>query len=332
MITKLKHMPITTESTEVTLKNAEQILGSKEDRYFAVGYKKISCELFDYRFTKNKLTASLRFDWGKNWSIKKGKATVQHLGSIDGSLVAIKVLELFLATKFNLTIEEIADCSIKRIDFSTRPCFQNLGPQHDVELTNVLSYYDKENSVINEFEILVKNFRFFIYLDLGRQFNLSQILQDQKLSRGSNNSMSYYNVGYKFTSVDIENVFLNLESRSITGNSILNYSDPIVKHGLGIGHQWPLTFIEYLSIAGQLTQILLYNLENVTREESNNMWVRSLTANFHPESTNQSNEFFSMAHFTEFNSVKIKSENWRTVTAKFKIGNIIGFAKVCHII
>lgn len=186
--------------------------------------------------------------------------------------------------------------------------------------------------MVNEFDILVKNFRFFISLNLGRQFNSSHIQQDQNLPRGLNNSTSYYNVGYKLTSVNIENVFLNLENRSITGNSILNHSDSVVKHGLGIGHQWPLTFIEYLSIAGQLTQILLYKLENVTREESNNMWVRSLTANFHPRSANQSNEFFSMAQFTEFNSVKIKTENWRTVTAKFEIGNINGFAKVCHII
>lgn len=325
-------MTIISESKEVKLMNAEQILGSKEKRYFAAGYKKISCELFDYRLAENKLTASLRLDWGKNWSIKKGKVIVQHLGSIDSSLVAIKVLELFLVVKYNLTVEEIACCSVKKIDFKTQPCFQNHSQQHDVELTNVLSYYDNENLMVNEFDILVKNFRFFISLNLGRQFNSSHIQQDQNLPRGLNNSTSYYNVGYKLTSVNIENVFLNLENRSITGNSILNHSDSVVKHGLGIGHQWPLTFIEYLSIAGQLTQILLYKLENVTREESNNMWVRSLTANFHPGSANQSNEFFSMAQFTEFNSVKIKTDNWRTVTAKFEIGNINGFAKVCHII
>lgn len=324
-------MRINTANSIIRIKNAEQILGCKEERYFSAGYKKVSCELSNCRFTDDRLTACLKLGWGKNWSIKKGKETDQHMGSIDSSLVAIRALELFLATKYNLSRDQISSCLIRRIEFKTKPCPQSLNQGHDVELTSIQSFFDKENLLLRRFKVLVKNFCFMIDLELSSKFNIL-VLHDEKITQGMAYPVSYYNVGYKSTSVDIENVFLNLETSSIVAKSTITHSVPIEKHGLGMTHLKLLTFVEYLSIAGQLTQMLLYKLENITREESNNMWVRSLTANFHPERINQSDEVFSMAHFSEYNVVTIKNENWRTVTAKFEIGNIEGFAKVCHII
>ena len=230
-----------------------------------------------------------------------------------------------------MTGDQISSCLIKRVEFKTKPCSQNRNRQHDIELTSIRSHFDDKNPFPNKFEISVENFHFLIDLDYGSKFSLSN-RHIELVTRTLNNSESYYDAGYKLTSVDIGNIFLNLETRTIAANSLLSHFGPVSEHGLGMQHHKSLTFVEYLSIAGQLTQMLLYKLENITREESNNMWVRSLTANFHNERTNQSDEVFSMAHFSEYNMVTIKNENWRTVTAKFEIGNIEGFAKVCHII
>lgn len=324
-------MQITTTNSEIRLKNAVQFLGRKEERYFASGYKKVICELSEYQFTDNKLTASLKLDWGKAWSIKKGKAIEQHLGSIDSSLVAIRSLELFLAAKYNMTEEEISASFIKKIEFKTVPGCQSLDQQSDVEVTDIHSYFDDKDSFIGKFGILVKNFHFLIELDLSFGFSLSKTYK-KRFALATNNPIHYYNHGYKLTSVDIENIFLNSETRSVTAESKITRSKGVFESGLGMRNLPGMTFIEYLSIIGQLTQILLYKLEDTTREESNNMWVRSLCADFYPAENNQLCEVFSTAYFTEFNQVKIKNDTWRTVTSKFEIGNIRGSAKVCHII
>lgn len=317
-------------NTEIRLRNAEQFLGCKEGRYFASGYKKIACELFNCHLSGDKLTASLNLEFGDARSIKNGKIIDHHLGSIESSLIAIRSLELFLTAKFELTDDEISACYIKRIVFKTKPC-SPINQPNDVEVTNTHLFRRNMDSLSGNYEILIKNFQFMIELDINRQSDSSK-LQEEISAKKIINPAHYYYHGYRLTSIDIENLLLNLKNSSVIAKSKVINPNKVFGAGLGTKNIRRLTFVEFLSIAGQLTQILLYKLENISREESNNMWVRSLNADFLPMETNQQIEVTSKAYFTEFNSVKIKGEVWRTVTAKFEIGNIQGSAKVCHII
>ena len=324
-------MQLTSTCSEIRLRNAEQFLGPKEERYFASGYKKITCELFDHHFSDDKLTASLNLSCGKSLSTKNGKILDQHLGSIESSLIAIRSLELFLSVKYNLTDNEISASYIKRIEFKTRPCSPGLNQQNDIEVTPIHLFEKNRGSFTGNFEILVKNFQFLIEIDIDRQFNPSEP-SHKRFTENIINPAHHYHQGYRLTSIDIENLLLNLENRSVIAESKVTHPNEVFEAGLGTKNLRGLSFVEFLSIAGQLTQILLYKLENTSREESNNMWVRSLSADFLPVKTNQPIEVSSKAYFTEFNLVKIKGEVWRTVSAKFEIGNIQGAAKVCHII
>lgn len=328
---KTKIMLLTSTHSEIRFKNAEQFLGCKEERYFASGYKKITCELFDYDFSDDKLTASLNLNCGKSWSIKNGEIIDQHLGSIESSLIAIRSLELFLSVKYNLTDDEISTSYIKRIEFKTKPCNTSLNQQNDIEVTPIHLFRKSTDSFTGNFEILVKNFQFLIELDMSQQFNPAKQC-GERFTENINSPAHYYHQGYRLTSIDIENLLLNVENRSVIAESKITNPLEVFEAGLGTKNLRGLSFVEFLSIAGQLTQVLLYKLENISREESNNMWVRSLSADFLPKKTNQQIGFTSKAYFTEFNLVKIKGEVWRTVSAKFEIGNIQGSAKVCHII
>ena len=322
-------MHLSTPNSEIRLRNAEQFLGCKEERYFASGYKRITYEIFDNHLSNHKLTASLRLNWGENWSLKKGKVIDQHMGSIECSLVAIRSLELFLIAKYNLTDDEISTCYIQKIEFKTKPCAQSFNYTNDIEVANIHLHRKNMDLFTGNFEILVKNFQFLIELDFSHQFYSSELL-DKRFTENINPAHYYY-YGYRLTSIDIENLLLNLENRSVIAESKITHPNEVFEVGLGTKNLLGLTFVEFLSIAGQLTQILLYKLENISRVESNNMWVRFLSADFLPK-TKQQKEFTSNAYFTEFNLMKIKGEVWRTVTAKFEIGNIQGSAKVCHII
>lgn len=112
----------TSTNSEIRLRNAEQFLGCKEERYFASGYKQIAYDLFNHHLSGDKLTASLNLELGDTGKIKNGKIINQHIGSIESSLIAIRSLELFLTAKFELTVDEISACNIKRIEFkSIRP-------------------------------------------------------------------------------------------------------------------------------------------------------------------------------------------------------------------
>ena len=324
-------MQLTSTRSEIRLRNAEQFLGPKEERYFASGYKNITCELFNPHFSGDRLTASLNLDCGKSLSTKNGKIIDEHLGSIESSLIAIRSLELFLSVKYNLTDNEISASCVKRIEFKTKPCSPSSNQQNDIEVTPIHFFGKNRDSFTGIFEILVKNFQFLIELDIDRQFNPSEP-SDKRFTENIINTTHHYHQGYRLASIDIENLLLDLQNRSVIAESKVTHPNKVFEAGLGTKNLQGLSFVEFLSIAGQLTQVLLYKLENSSREESNNMWVRSLSADFLPVKTNQPIEVTSKAYFTEFNLVKVKGELWRTVSAKFEIGNIHGSAKVCHII
>lgn len=320
----------TLNAAEIRLRNAEQFLGSKRKRYFASGYKKIDCELSNYQYSDDILTTSLKLNWGNNWSTRNTGPGERHLGSIESSLVALCSLELYLIIKYNLTDEEIATSFIRKIEFTTKPCNHDMDQVFDVKVTNVNTDWSDFITAIGRFEIIVENFHFTIEIDFSNHFKSIGFPYERFSKAITFNPEQYYNHGYKSTSIDIENLVLNLETRSVIAVSKVKRSLSSNIIGIGTSDLRGLTFIDFLSIAGQLTQILLYSLENTTREESNNMWVRSLSAVFY--SQNPQVEFISKAYFTRFNLVEMKDEIWRTATAKFEIGSISGSAKVCHII
>lgn len=315
---------------EIKLKNAVQFLGDKRRRYFSSGYKKVNCKLSNYQYSDEKLTALLKPDWSKNWSIKNSGLVTLHIGSIEGALVAFRILDLFLACKYNLTASEISACVIRKIEFRTKQCDHSIDLPFNVEVSDSFSEIEKIEVGIYSFNILVGNFHFAMELDLNAPLVPIEF-SNERFSRAllfwAN---QYYTRGYKSTYIDICNLVSNLETRTVIGISKLRSSLAEGQYGLGICNRQGLTFIDFLSISGQLTQILLYQLENISREESNNMWVRSLIAEFNAIAP--PSKIFSKAHFSGFSLVKLKEESWRAVTAQFEIGSIKGTAKVCHIV
>jgi hypothetical protein len=323
-------MHTTTSNPKIKLRNAEQFLGSKRKRYFTSGFKKINCILGNYQYSDDKLTASVKLNWGKGWSMKDTGRVERHMGSIESFSIAMRSLELFLIIKYNLSDEEIADSFIRKIEFKTKPCDHHADRPIDVEVTSIDTKWKDFTSANCRFNIIVTNFHFVVEVDFNNQSKSVGFPYERFSQSIAYNPEQYYNHGYKATSIDIENLVLNLATRSLIAESRIKRSIPNTKTGIGTSKLKGLTFIDFLRIAGQLTQILLYKLDNISREDSNNMWVRSLSAEFCTNSTIQVAK--SKAHFTEFNLVKIKAETWRTATAQFKIGNMKGSAKVCHIL
>lgn len=319
-----------TTFTEVTLRNAVHFLGSKRKRYFASGFKKISCELGDFQFSKERLTASLVLNWGKDCSVKKKGKVIPHLGSIESFTVAMRLLELYLSIQYNLSESEIAKSTIRSIEFKTKPI------DHNYE--NVLGAYVSNREIVwqnfytaqGTFDVVVDNFNFQIELNFENRNRSIGFPYDRFIQTITVNSNQYYNHGYKSTMIDIEKLKLNPNNCSLIAVSKVKRPNEINETGIGTSYLDGLTFVDFLSISGQLTQILLYQLDNITREESNNMWVRSLYAEF---DTNASQSVVSSkAHLSQFNLVQMGGENWRTATVQLAIGSIKGFAKVCHII
>lgn len=164
-------MQITTLKAETKLRKVEQFLGNKRTRYFASGFKKVYCELGNYQYSDEKLTASLQVDWGKNWSVKNAVQADRHMGSIESFSVAVRLLELFLIIKYNLSDEEIAASFIRKMEFKTKPYDHHYDRTLDAKVTNIQTEWISFASAIGKFDIVVDNFQFAIEINFDCRFS-----------------------------------------------------------------------------------------------------------------------------------------------------------------
>lgn len=316
--------------TRILTGKAEQFLSRKQINHFPIRFKKVQCKICNYKYSDERLTASLTLEWEKDWSIKSSGQTNRHIGSIESCTVAIRLLEMFLVIKYNLTEDEIASCFIRKIEFKTHSReHQSVHPLNLMATNRQIDWIDT-NSAIGLFNIVVDNFQFEIEAEFCNRNKSNGLHHEGFLATALSDSSHYYNQGYKSTSIFVKNVVLNLENRMVMAMSKVKRPLQANRKGIGANKLRGLTFIDFLSIAGQLTQILLSSLDNITEEEQGNIWVRSLSTEF--VDNNPWQVAMSMVHFTEFNKVKMNGETWRLATASFEIGSVRASAKVCHVL
>lgn len=323
-------MQSTISQSETKLKNAVQFLGKKEERYFAFGFKKIECNLKNFCFSQNKLTSKLTVTWEEGWSIKAKRQIKPHLGSVESFTVVARMLEIFMALKYNMCQDDISNSKFQKIQIKTKlSCLDSNLPLSIclVEKNANVRRYDKSNS---EFEIRIGNFQYIISLEFVVRDSSSGFQYDQFASTTVSDKCNYYYTGYKLSNIDIEDILIKNGNRSLTAIPHINRNFNNKISGVATSLLPDITFIDFLRIGGQLAQILLYSFDEIKREDSQNLWIRSLSAVFDNQNIKRNES--SKVSLTEVNKIELNNETWRTAIVDLEIGSIRARAKVGHIL
>jgi hypothetical protein len=322
-------MQSTISQSETKLKNAVQFLGKKEDRYFACGFKKIICNLENFSYSLNKLTSLLHVKWGDSWSIKDTCEIKPHLGSIEGFTVAARMIETFMAIKYDMCEDDISNSKFKKINIKTKLCSSDFNAPFSVCLVEKDAKIDRIVKSSSEFEISVGNFQFNVCLEFVVRSSTSGISFNNFATTTISSMNNYYYEGYKLSNIDIKNILIKNGKKTLTATpDIKRSSDKL--HGLATNLLPELTFVDFLRIGGQLAQILLYSFDGLKRKDTQNLWIRSLCAEFNEQ--NIKHDEISKVNLADVKKVALNNETWRTAIINLEIGSIQATAKVGHIL
>lgn len=278
-------MDITSFSNESTIfgPDPEFFLGESSTRYFSANFKKINHNLQNVRIDQDQLLADFEIEWPEIWATKKGVSLKPHIGTLDFFLTSIQLVETYLFIVKNKEKSQINNMWISEFSCKAgRECIEKKLFPCECQL---LSEVSTNNQTTFVFEIKICTAKIVL-----------TILSSPKETSFCNKKISafydmksYYSLNYKYAFRNITNIYLNLQQSFISADFELVHYNDIFYNGIGCNHMPCITFCDLVLAAGQLSQILLFRLNNITREEASNLWLRNIRCLYKSPITDKTN-------------------------------------------
>jgi hypothetical protein len=260
----------------------DDLLGPPQRRYFGEGYKRAEHQLTAIAVDagahgRPAVSARAGVRYPVDWSRKGAIDQTPHLGTTDVLLIAIQLCETYLLTVAGLSQEQLGRAVLRtvRIKAGNAPVEHDL---HDfpvsvsVAATAKPATRDGLPSTALAGSVGPLRFRFDIdhpRADPGelpaRYDTITDVLGDPR--------RRYAGSGFTRRSQTIADLRLNRPA--LTGWAQVGFDDSATPdRGMGWRHGGHAAALDCFVVSLQLAQILLYELDDITRADSHTLWMR----------------------------------------------------------
>lgn len=311
----------------------DDALGDGRKRYFSNGFRKINHLIKDITLNdvEQSLQGILTVEYPEDWSGKNpAKKLKPHLSVLDAFLVTAQLNEAFLACHFGLSNEMREKIWISKIKMKA-----GVIPETSLENVKIATQYlntSPNNNNVNKYEstfisvIGTINVEMVICHDLSDDkttYKVSEVIDEIK--------KQYFGTGYKIPIHEITDIEISGLNSSISSNVNATNNESIrTNYGQGKAFFPSFSWPDCMLISGQLTQALVYTLDKISRDNTNNLWMREISAEYiNPLKLEVNRAFIKV---TEFDTEEIDGRIWRFATLHGNIGNMQGEFKVTHLL
>ena len=246
----------------------DSFLGDSSQRYFSSNFKKVFHHINETKIENGKLLACCSVEWPEDWSHKKGVALQPHIGTLDFFLIASRLAEVYFEKVENLCDNQISNMWIsefhckagnKCIEQNTIFCeCRLLSKKNQTEYTLDIKIADAVVVLKTQLPDKIED----TLLEIKRWDDFEQV--------------SYYSAHYKEALRDITNIRIDTSRKNISADFELEHINKSSYKGIGSTYMPCVTFCDLVLVCGQLSQIILYHLDNTTREQASNLWLRNI--------------------------------------------------------
>lgn len=297
-------------------KDVDEILGNKASRYFGNGYKNVHYDILNLLVENDAITAVTTIHYPLAWSKKDTETDlVPHLSTIDATYIGLQLSEVFLTLQFDLDTLARNQLFIKTLHLKAK---QGVLEDLNKVVCKVIHFVVSGTSYdCHQFRGQIGNIEFYSEIEmrtypstnlLSKSFEtVSEILGNPK--------ERYFGILYKQTQHSITNI-------ETDGDLLVSKAEIVVKNeifdsnnhqGLDTAHLSNLTpsVLDCIVAIAQLSQVLIYEMDDVNRKNSNTLWMRKVKIDrkrvtqpiFQPSSIK----------VEKTKVVKMRQEKWRMV-------------------
>lgn len=264
----------------------DYLLGDNRNRYFGRGHKRTTYEVK----LKNILEGVGSLHQEGLWSSKQSEIVQQHLSTLDGIVLAhLFGSEILKRMGVNLNQYRLSHFEIKS------------GIKAIEELVNLrleLQNFKMTNQVI-EFDCLVMDMKVCLGYQLLECMENVVAIGEQ--------GRDFLSTHLRDRQHDIYDVEFSDSSISCKAEQVL--IKDIEYSGVGSLEQNYYSLLELLIIFSQMAEMLAYHIEEISREESNTMWMKQVSADLDSPILNGVVELSGSVSKNRL--LKIREEHWK---------------------
>ncbi|AGB83998.1 AvrD [Serratia sp. FGI94] len=330
-------------SFDHVIENIDDYLGDGEHRFFGMGYRRVSYEIenISVSFKKkqgdeHKLTADLSVTYPVDWSKKKSGNLTPHLSSVDVIILTARFCEVMLSQCYLYSPSENARTWIKNIKLKAGTSAQEDLENIPVVMKMKTTSGDKENE-----EVLSSVFECKIGKMLARceveHLNKDAAYQDTVYPSLSTlfdaPQKKYYGDLFKVRGQRLTNIRYDRATQQVISEVKLTIPDgnqPTV----GIEGAWQpmVTFVDCFVSHLQLSQILMYELDNIARADSETLWMLQTEISASSPARNVADTANMVATVTAAQLFNIDSLRWRQVSTEGEYAGIKIKCSLSHLL
>ncbi|WGD37206.1 AvrD family protein [Lysinibacter sp. HNR] len=258
-------------------KTFDECLGDRSTRYFGHGYKSVQQSISNLTIDheSSRVSGYAHVDYQVGWSQKRTETPLNpHLSSIDGVIIAVTLCEAFMIHAFGMHDEELQKAWVNKINVraGTKPL--TTLHQFAVEGQHVSSDNITETETVSLFACAIGTFKITLQI---QHKTLSSTVQNKALEaypQSMTSSQRIYGDLYKQTDYVSHRVHLDPAARTAAARLSLMEPDTAERSGLEASYRTSSLIIGAIIVAAQLSQVLLYKIDGLSREETDTLWMR----------------------------------------------------------
>lgn len=310
----------------------DDLLGPKEGRFFGDGFKRVDHTLSNISFEfhqvgddpflgKGQISAKGNLIYPDDWSIKSNHFVRPHLSTIDAIVFGSEIAESYLSNIFEFRDIDLSSSLIEKCQISagSEP-IENL---ENFKITGTYQNKKYSSKVVSAFKLLVGNLKISLtisHLILGNQVNSEINLGVLRGDVQNYNSLGYRNTDYYLQNVNIQDDKIEYETR-------INRKTPT--RGLEANYFPFVTFIDAVILSGQISQAFLYHLDDISRNESNTLWMRKVSIT-RDKLLNHDTSFVGLTILNRSQIIKMGDSIYRSAIMTGKFSDVTIKYSVAH--
>ncbi|MBU8868401.1 AvrD family protein [Paenarthrobacter aromaticivorans] len=270
-------MPLALRSSTENYPSIDDLLGDGRGRFFSHGYKTTNPNLRDLRVnhtvSESTLTARAALGVEGTWSIKGNSEQTPHLGTTDVLVLAARMAEALLASRYSPELLPAAYLASVTISGGSEPVEGTLG---DLECRATLQDLGHASvlrcSVASMTAVLEVAHE---HAELG----LASVQSPSEEALVGDASTRLYGGLWAERQVSLLDVVLDPGEGTARAQLSFHQQTPLSRglddrRGLEAAYPQALSAVEYFVASLQLGQVLLYRLDSMNRADSNTLWMR----------------------------------------------------------